>query len=39
MGAGVGFPVLRLIRVQIANYKLSSLKPGNWEKIHPGMVY
>jgi 23S rRNA pseudouridine2457 synthase len=31
MTAHVGFPTLRLIRIQIGDYKLGHLKPGEWK--------
>ena len=30
MTAAVGYPTLRLVRVQIANWRLSGLQPGQW---------
>ena len=33
MTAAVGFPTLRLIRVQIGNIPLGDLKPGEWRMI------
>ena len=30
MTAAVGFPTLRLVRVQIGNIPLGNLKPGEW---------
>ncbi|GAB6034060.1 rRNA large subunit pseudouridine synthase E [Galenea microaerophila] len=33
MTAAVGFPTLRLIRVQIGEYKLGNLQPGEWESL------
>jgi 23S rRNA pseudouridine2457 synthase len=33
MTAAVGFPTLRLIRVQIGNLSLGSLQPGEWKKV------
>lgn len=35
MGAAIGHPVLRLIRVQMGNLKLEYLKPGQWKEIDP----
>ena len=33
MTAAVGFPTLRLVRVQIGNIPLGNLKPGEWRTI------
>ena len=33
MTAAVGFPTLRLIRVQIGNIPLADLKPGEWKRL------
>ena len=33
MTAAVGFPTLRLIRVQIGDLSLGSLQPGEWRVI------
>ena len=33
MTAAVGFPTLRLIRVQIGDFKLDGLQPGEWREI------
>ena len=33
MTAAVGFPTLRLIRIQIGNIPLGILKPGEWRKV------
>lgn len=33
MTAAVGFPTLRLIRIQIGNLALGELRPGEWKKI------
>ena len=35
MSAAVGYPTLRLIRVQIGKLKLENLKPGQWREIRP----
>ena len=34
MTAAVGFPTLRLIRVQIGNLSLGALKPGDWRVVN-----
>ena len=33
MTAAVGFPTLRLIRIQIGNIPLGNLKPGEWRVV------
>lgn len=33
MTAAIGFPTLRLIRYQIANWTLDELKPGEWKEV------
>lgn len=35
MTAAVGFPTLRLVRVQIAQLQLRELNPGEWRDLHP----
>ncbi|MEL7166911.1 MAG: pseudouridine synthase [Pseudomonadota bacterium] len=35
MTAHVGFPTLRLIRVQIGDWRLDGLQPGEWRKTDP----
>ena len=35
MNASVGFPNLRLVRIQIANLKLNTLKVGEWRDLTP----
>ncbi len=34
MTAAVGYPTLRLVRVQIANWRLADLQPGQWISTH-----
>lgn len=34
MTAAVGFPTLRLIRIQVGDYKLGNLQPGEWESLN-----
>jgi 23S rRNA pseudouridine2457 synthase len=36
MTAAVGFPTLRLVRVAVGDWKLGSLKPGEWMKVMSG---
>lgn len=38
MTAAVGFPTLRLIRVQIGNIPLGNLKPGDWQIVTQRVV-
>lgn len=38
MTAAVGFPTLRLIRVQIGNIPLGNLKPGEWQIVTQRVV-
>ena len=38
MTAAVGFPTLRLIRVQIGNIPLGELKPGEWRIINERVI-
>jgi 23S rRNA pseudouridine2457 synthase len=38
MTAAVGFPTLRLIRVQIGNIPLSDLKPGEWRIVKERVI-
>lgn len=38
MTAAVGFPTLRLIRVQIGNISLGALKPGEWKVVHERVI-
>jgi 23S rRNA pseudouridine2457 synthase len=35
MTAAAGYPTLRLMRVQIGNFALSDLPPGQWRKLEP----
>jgi len=35
MTAAVGFPTLRLLRVQIGNFAAPDLPPGQWRKLDP----
>lgn len=34
MTAAIGYPTLRLVRYQIGDFKLGTLQPGEWQKIH-----
>lgn len=38
MTAAVGFPTLRLIRIQIGNIALGDLKPGEWRVVHERVI-
>lgn len=38
MTAAVGFPTLRLIRIQIGNIALGGLKPGEWRVVHERVI-
>lgn len=38
MTASIGFPTLRLIRVQVGKYKLNNLLPGQWREISKGEI-
>ncbi len=38
MTAAVGFPTLRLIRIQIGNIVLGDLKPGEWRVVHERVI-
>lgn len=38
MTAAVGFPTLRLIRVQIGNIPLGELKPGEWKVVNERVI-
>ena len=38
MTAAVGFPTLRLIRVQIGNLSLGALKPGEWRVVNERVI-
>lgn len=37
MTAAVGFPTLRLIRVQVGKWNLGGLKPGEWREVSGGL--
>lgn len=34
MTAAVGFPTLRLVRIQVGDWRLDNLKPGQWLEVH-----
>lgn len=38
MTASVGFPTLRLIRIQIGNIFLGELKPGEWRIVNERVI-
>ena len=38
MTAAVGFPTLRLIRVQIGNIALGGLQPGEWRMVNERVI-
>jgi len=38
MTAAVGFPTLRLIRVQIGNISLGDLQPGEWRVVNEKVI-
>ncbi len=38
MTAAVGFPTLRLIRVQIGNITLGGLQPGEWRMVNERVI-
>ncbi len=39
MTAAVGFPTLRLIRIQIGNVPLGELQPGEWKQIQAKQIF
>lgn len=38
MTAAVGFPTLRLVRVQIGPYSLNGMVPGAWRRVDPALL-